>query len=123
MLVEHMSRGLSYESFSADIDVTRDCLYKWEKKYPQFLYAKKKGQEKMTKLLEGIGLSLATGKLQGNVAAWIFLCKNKIGYTDKTEITGNADKPIQLKYSLDQDPDLIKPQASAGDDDQSGEEN
>jgi hypothetical protein len=104
LLIEHLSRGLSYESFAADLDVTRDCLYKWEKQYPDFLYAKKVGQEKMTKFYEQMGIALMTGKLKGNVTAWIFLCKNKIGYADKTEITGNTDKPLTLKYALDDSP-------------------
>lgn len=123
MLIDHMSKGLSYESFAADLDLTRECLYKWEKRYPDFLHAKKKGQAKLTKLLENMGMSLAAGKLQGNVTAWIFLCKNKIGYADKTEVSGNSDKPLQLKYALDVEPDSLKPSSSTDDDkDQSGEE-
>lgn len=123
MLVEHLARGLSYESFAGEINVTRDCLYKWEKRHPDFIHYKNLGREKMLKFYEQMGIALATGKLQGNVTAWIFLCKNKIGYTDKTEITGNVDKPLQLKYSLDRDPDSVKPNPRTDMDEQSGEEN
>ncbi len=76
MLVEHRRAGYSYESFGAVIGTTRVTLYNWEKEYPEFLYAKKRAKEASLKTLESLGLSLASGKIKGNPAAWIFIMKN-----------------------------------------------
>ncbi len=43
MLIEHMSKGLSYASFGAVIDVVPSTIYLWEQKHPEFSEAKKRG--------------------------------------------------------------------------------
>lgn len=86
MLEEHMTQAYSYESFAAKIGVTRDCLYKWEKSHPNFLYSKKKGKDSELLRMEQIGFQGMTGKLKGfNSTVWIFMMKNKCGWTDKVE--------------------------------------
>lgn len=81
-LIEHM-RGLNtFETFAADIGVNRDTLYQWCKEHEEFSDAKKTGTLFMRKNLENVGKGLMTGKIKGNVAAWIFYSKNTIGWGD-----------------------------------------
>lgn len=101
MLVDHMASGWSYESFSAEINTVRTTLYNWEKQYPDFLYAKKMGKEKLLFFYEKKAADLIDGKITGNAAVFIFSSKNKIGWTDKQEIAQETNKTITLKYSLD----------------------
>lgn len=93
-----MSNGFSYESFAAKLGVTRDCLYKWEKSHPEFLYSKKVGKEKMLLLFEQIGLDAMMGNIEKFAAStYIFTMKNKCGWKDSVEqeITGGG---IQITY-------------------------
>jgi hypothetical protein len=46
MLIDHMAKGYSYESFAAVIDVDRSTLYAWESIHEGFSDAKKKAFEK-----------------------------------------------------------------------------
>ena len=45
-LVEHMSKGFSYTTFGAVIDVSLECLYEWERVHPEFSEAKKRAFQK-----------------------------------------------------------------------------
>jgi len=86
MLIDHMERGLSYESFAAKLRVTRDCLYKWEKMHPNFLYAKKTGKELMLLFFEELGIQAMAGKIKNFPnSTYIFTVKNKCGWKDTIE--------------------------------------
>ena len=92
-----MAQGLSYESFAAVVDVTRDCLYKWEKASPYFLYSKRRGKEKMLLLFEKMGVQAMAGKIKGfNAPTYIFTMKNKCGWTDKQEVTNQGSIGITI---------------------------
>jgi len=82
-LITHRAQGHSFESFGSVIGVCRKTLYDWEKANPEFLHAKKMAKESNLATLEKIGLALMTGKIQGNVAAWIFFMKNQQGWNDQ----------------------------------------
>lgn len=113
MLKDHMGKGFSYESFSAIVKSNRDTLYNWEKLFPEFSDAKKEAFEKSRLFWEDQGLKglweeteydekgrpLKTKKLNSTV--WIFNMKNRFGWMDRVEHTGEEKKPIVLKYSLE----------------------
>lgn len=42
MLVEHMSKGFSFEAFAKILKVCDDTLYEWVKKHPEFADAKRR---------------------------------------------------------------------------------
>lgn len=82
MLIEHMQKVHSFESFAAVINTDRSTLYNWCKDHREFFDARKKGREQAQIGLENIGKGLMTGKVKGNVAAWIFFMKNLTGWRD-----------------------------------------
>lgn len=108
MLIDHMSSGLSYETFSAVIGTHRSVLYAWEDKYPDFKDAKKKAVEAGQVFWEKIGLAQAVGDKtygKGSTASWIFNMKNRFNWADKQEIAGAGEhrKSFKLAYNLDDD--------------------
>ena len=94
-LIEHMARGLSYESFAGSIGVSKQTIYDWEKVNKEFLDAKEIGLEKSRIFWEEIGIdhiinvSESFGKDAGskstslNSTVWIFNMKNRFGWRDK----------------------------------------
>jgi hypothetical protein len=61
MVIDHMSKGYSFESFGADVNCSRKTLYNWAEENPEFMDAKKVGEEKALKFLE----TIAIGHLRG----------------------------------------------------------
>jgi len=82
MLIEHMKKTQTYESFSTELGVCRKTLYNWERDNPSFLHAKRIGKEFFERSMFNIGMSIATGKIKGNPACFIFLAKNTTSFRD-----------------------------------------
>jgi hypothetical protein len=100
-LIDHMSDGLSYESFAGLIGVCVDSLYDWEVAHPEFFDAKTIGQAKRLLYNELIIDGLAKGKVVGSTTAQIFRMKNlggNLAWKDKTEsvITADVNSDITL---------------------------
>jgi hypothetical protein len=95
MLIEHMTKGLSFESFSAVINVNRDTLYNWEKSHEMFFDAKKIGREKML-LNDEIILNKVIRGEQKNTspACLIFKMKNCHSWSDSDR--GQNDSGILI---------------------------
>lgn len=92
MLIEHMAKGLSYESFAGKIEVSRDTLYEWEKEHKDFSDSKKIGLGKGLLKMEEFGIEGMTGGIKDfKPNIWIFKMKNKHGWRDKTEISGDME--------------------------------
>lgn len=88
MLIEHMRQGGSFESFAATAGVTRATLYNWEKKYPEFLDAKKIGEPQSEAFYEKIAIAAMVGKIKNfNAVVWIFTMKNRFGWRDRHEVS------------------------------------
>lgn len=105
MLIEHMSKGLSYECFGPSINVATSNVYEWEKKHPEFQEAKKEafGQSRLFWEKEGIdGLWNEQGEKQLNNTIWIFNMKNRFGWADKKEIEHTVNE-ISINVDADDD--------------------
>lgn len=100
MLIEHMRNLHSFESFGADIGVHRDTLYEWCKKHKDFSDARKRGRTVLLKGMENIGKGLFTGKIKGNVVAWLFYMKNTTPWRD--DPSGEGDDAITGIEFLDE---------------------
>ena len=97
MLIEHMSEGMSFETFGAKVKAHRATLHRWREKYPEFREAYELGKLCSQAVWERIGLDGARGDLDKfNAASFCFNMKNRFGWRDKMEVEniGPAQKLI-----------------------------
>lgn len=98
MLIDHMSQGLSFESFAAVINISRDTLFEWSKEHDDFSYSKKIAFDNCQLFWEKLGIdnilnvseseSFGEGQSKSsskslNASAWIFNMKNRFKWKDK----------------------------------------
>jgi len=81
MLLDHLSKGLSFASF--DVGVTSKTLHLWLKLHPTFHLARERGEKKRLKLLEAAGMKMI---VEGNAVAWKFMMQD-YGMTDQLKIS------------------------------------
>lgn len=97
-LIEHMSKGLSYQSFPALLDTCLKTVYNWEKEHPEFLQAKVIGRQKQQLFYEDLGAKASTGKVKNfNATAFVWMSKNMLGWRDRQdiELSGKDGGPIK----------------------------
>ena len=89
-LIEHMSKGLSYEAFAGAIGVCKQTLYTWEKEHEDFVDAKRRAVEACRIFWEKLGIDhiLNETEYQGgskslNASVWIFNMKNRFLWRDR----------------------------------------
>lgn len=115
LLIDHMEKGFSYESFAGLVGVSKQTIYDWEKANPEFLDSKKIGVEKSrlfweTQGIEGIYTTETfeqdengsrSTKRALNSPVWIFNMKNRFKdeWKDKqeTELSGSVGTVILPK--------------------------
>ena len=104
-LIDHMSEGGTYLSFPATLDrpVCTATLYNWEKKYPEFLEAKRQGYNLLLRWDESRLNKMIDGESKGNVTALIFKMKNCHRWTDRAEVD-QTNTNIQINL----DPEDVK---------------
>ena len=120
LLIDHMEKGFSYESFAGLVGVSKQTIYDWEKANPDFLDSKKIGVEKSRLFWEKQGIegiyttevfeqdengSRSTKKAL-NSSVWIFNMKNRFmqEWRDKqeNEVSGTLSTVI-LPKPIDED--------------------
>lgn len=107
-LIEHMSKGYSFDSFAAIADVNPDTLYEWAKVHPEFSETKKKAFARSLLFWEQQGISgLWTSKEESfNTALWIFNMKNRHKWTDRVDVTEHS-QPTGLEKTSDDELDKL----------------
>ena len=107
LLIEHMSNGNPFSTFTTIVNVNESTLFRWLDKTP-FLEAKKKGEMLCYHYYMTMGKALATGKIKGNVTAWIFIMKNICHWRDHNNtqigIGVNASGALGVDVSADETP-------------------
>lgn len=78
-LIEHMSQGLSYETFAATIGVSRETLYEWEKAHPEFSDTKRKALALSQLWWEKAGIEGMLGKGYAAPSMWIYNMRCRFG--------------------------------------------
>lgn len=114
-LIAHMAEGFSYESFAGKVGVCRDTLYAWERKHKDFSYTKKVAIEQALLFWEDKGIKgLYPDVIEGakgpialgfNSTVWIFNMKNRFGWRDNIEITGDTNLKGKFTFTTKKDAD------------------
>lgn len=101
MLIEHMSQGLSLESFAGVVGVCEDTVYEWAKVHPAFSEAKKQGRAKSRLIWEKIGMNGTVGKIKGyDAGSWIFNMKNRFRWRDRHDEDDKPRQPFVFAYEV-----------------------
>lgn len=99
MLIEHMAKGLSYESFAGYLGVNRSTIYEWEK-HEDFSDAKNLGIEASRYFWENAGINglWVPEGVKFNSAVWIFNMKNRLKWTDRVvEESENTIQTVRIE--------------------------
>jgi hypothetical protein len=83
--IELFSEGKSVIQIAAELNVSRDTVYEWQKVYPEFSDSIKKGMTKSEAYWEHLLQGAAAGLVNVNSAALIFLLKNRFQWKDRIE--------------------------------------
>jgi hypothetical protein len=103
MLIDHMSKGLSFESFAAVINVNRDTLYDWRARHDIFLDAQKIGREKQLLNDEIILNKVIRGEQKNSSpAVLIFKMKNCHQWKDQQDVNVNGGEPFKIEIVKDE---------------------
>jgi hypothetical protein len=101
-VIDHMSQGLSFETFGASIGVDRSITYEWAHRHPEFAEAKKRAFDLCQIFWEKVGIEGVWSDARGknlNTGVWVFNMKNRFRWTDRMEVSGDEAKPIMLGYN------------------------
>lgn len=108
MLIDHGKKGLDFESFAAEIGVSRQTIYDWEKKHVEFEEAKELAMNHRRLLIQKLLIGQSSGKVKGAAPSLIYTAKNILGWKDviTQEVSQDSgDLNINLNYSLTQPPE------------------
>lgn len=93
-----LKKGYSRDVISAHLGISKDTFLQWRKKHPELEKAVEEGLIHSQLWWETLGIRAAQGKVRGfNASAWVFNMKNRFGWRDKTEVSGDEDKPISVR--------------------------
>lgn len=107
-LIEHMSQGLSYETFGVTIGVHLDTCYEWEKRHSKFSEAKKIAFNACQLYWELEGKK-GMHRKDFNAAIWIYNVKARFRRTKTYGPLEEEKKPKQqFSFKLSYDPSNLK---------------
>lgn len=107
LLIQHMSEGLSFDTFAGVLRVNPDTLYEWAKVHPEFSESKKVGNALRNLLVEKafVSSTLKPGTHKFNTAQMIYWTKNTLGWSDRVEQQIQGAGTLKLAYNLDDEPE------------------
>jgi hypothetical protein len=109
LLISHMTEGGSFATFAGIAGVSRQTLYAWTERHPDFNEAKAIGTAKShlwweEKGKEGLWLMREGPNL--NVGVWIANMKNRFGWSDR--VTNEIKTPSSDEMSKLKSKDIVK---------------
>jgi hypothetical protein len=101
MLMDHMEKGFSLESFGGVVRAAKSTIYEWIKNYPEFSDAVALGKTLCQLRWEEFGKDMMMGKVFGGSSTiYIFNMKNRFGWRDQPveSMVDNKQRQITLNY-------------------------
>ena len=87
LLLKHMARGFTFNSFGGIVGVSVSRLYDWCGRHAEFREAKMIGITLSELWWMNVGRGAATGQIKNfSASGWIFIMKNLFKWRDKHEI-------------------------------------
>jgi orotate phosphoribosyltransferase-like protein len=83
--IKLFSEGKSVIQIAAELNVSRDTIYEWQKTHSEFSDSIKRGMAKSEAYWEHLLQGAAAGLVNINSAALIFLLKNRFQWTDRVD--------------------------------------
>lgn len=96
-LVDHMRQGLSFESFGGVIGVSKQTLYEWMQRHPDFSDARRKGDTLSLLVWEKLGIAGMTAKIKFfNGHIWALNMKSRFKWSDRMEVEQNTRMKVEM---------------------------
>lgn len=87
--------GKSIGSVCLSLNISRTTMNNWQEQYPKFKEAIEVGQMLEKEHYETLGNEAMLGKIEGfDSKIWALIVKNRFGYSEKTEISGDPENPL-----------------------------
>lgn len=98
-IVDLMKDGASIEEVAAELGISKQSIYTWSEKYPDFMDAKKKAEELSSAWWMKQG-RIALREKEFNYTGWYMNMKNRFGWRDKqeTDITSKGNQIVGFNY-------------------------
>ncbi len=103
LVIKLMRKGHSKLFVAGEIGISRDTLYEWCRKYPEFSDTIKVGEMKSYAYWEDLGMRGMMGKVKGfRPSLWIFTMKARFGWRDNSPVKTIEDDLDKLEHELEQ---------------------
>lgn len=106
VVIEMMAEGKSWTAVACHFNTTREVLDTWAGKNPEFADAKRRGFQLAEIWWEKVGQEHLIYNPKGeqiNTQMWAFHMKNRFGWRDKQEISGDPNAPLIIKTQASMD--------------------
>lgn len=101
IVTKMMSKGHSKLSVAGKLGISRDTLYEWCRKYPEFSDTIKVGEMMSIHYWEDIGIKATMGKVKGfRPSIWIFTMKARFGWRDNSPVKNIEDEVDKIEREL-----------------------
>lgn len=100
MILDGFQVGMSKLEAAHSIGITQETMRVWCAEYPEFSAAVKTGVEMSNAWWEREGRGALRDDKYNNTM-WIFNMKNRFGWRDKQEVTGDPEKPVAIYHTVD----------------------
>ena len=99
-VISFMAQGFSKAEAAAHLGISEETFHQWKKAKPEFSESVKEGSRQSSLWWAKIGMAGMTGKIAGfNATTWIFNMKNRHGWKDKQEITGEGGESLFANFA------------------------
>lgn len=101
LVIKLMKKGHSKLFVAGELGISRDTLYEWCRKYPEFSDTIKVGEMKSYAYWEDLGMRGMLGKVKGfKPSLWIFTMKARFGWSDNSPVKMIEDEVDKIEREL-----------------------